>query len=136
MKNIFILCAFVLISASTFGQSIPKGALIGMHNFSVKLNGSTTEAEYIAAFESKWIPAASKAYACEIHVLNFLRGKSENKIGLLIFYKNASERDKLYSSEGVLNEVGKAAVAKMKSIEDELAKLGTRSGTWADWAVQ
>ena len=104
MKNILILCAFVLISASTFGQIIPKGGLVGIHNFSVKLNGSTTEAEYLAAFESKWIPVASKAYNCEIHVLKYLRGKSENKVGLLFIYKNAAERDKLYAADGKLNE--------------------------------
>jgi hypothetical protein len=136
MKNILILCAFVLISASTFGQIIPKGGLVGIHNFSVKLNESTTEAEYLAAFESKWIPVASKAYNCEIHVLKYLRGKSENKVGLLFIYKNAAERDKLYTADGKLNEAGQAAYAKVKPIDAELSKLATTSGSFIDWAVQ
>lgn len=136
MKNILILCAFVLISASSFGQIIPKGGLIGIHNFSLKLNGSTTEAEYLAAFQSKWIPVASKAYNCEIHVLKYLRGNSENKVGLLFIYKNAAERDKLYTADGKLNEAGQAAYAKVKPVDAELSKLGSTSGSFIDWAVQ
>jgi hypothetical protein len=136
MKNLLILCAFVLFSASAFGQIIPKGGLIGVHNFTLKLNGSTTEAEYLAAFEAKWIPVASKAYACEIHVLKYLRGKSENKLGLLFIYKNAAVRDKFYDAEGKLNEVGKAASAKVKVIDDELKKLGSSTGSYIDWLVQ
>jgi hypothetical protein len=136
MKNILILCAFVLFSASAYSQSIPKGGLVGIHNFSVKLNGATTEEEYLAAFEAKWIPVASKAYNCEIHVIKYLRGKSENKWGLLIIYKNAADRDKLYSSEGKLNEAGQAAYAKVKPIDAELSKLATTTGSFIDWAVQ
>lgn len=136
MKNILILCAFVLISASTFGQSLPKGSLIGVHNVSLKLNGSTTEAQYLAAFKSKWIPAASKAFDCEIHVLNHVRGKSDNKIGLLFIYKSAAARDKFYVSDGVLNEAGKAAAATFQSIDAELSKMGTTSGSYIDWSVQ
>ncbi len=136
MKNILILCAFVLFSASAYGQVIPKGALIGIHNYSVKLNGSTTEAEYKAFLDSKWLPVARKAYGCEIHVLSYIRGKSENKMGLLFLYKNPADRDKLYSSEGVLNEAGQAAYAKVKPIDAELSKLATTTGSFIDWAVQ
>lgn len=136
MKNIFILCAFVLISATTFGQSVPKGALMGIHNVSIKLNGSATEAQYLALFNSKWIPTASKAYGCEIHVLNHVRGNSENKIGLLFIYKNAAARDKFYQADGTFNEVGKAAYAQVQPVDAELSKLGTTSGSYIDWAVQ
>jgi hypothetical protein len=136
MKNILILCAFVLISASTFGQSVPKGALIGIHNVSVKLNGTATEAQYFALFNSKWIPTASKAYGCEIHVLNYVRGNSENKIGLLFIYKNAAARDKFYLTDGNLNDAGKAAYAQVKPIDAELSKLGSTNGSFIDWLVQ
>jgi hypothetical protein len=102
----------------------------------VKLNGSTTEAEYVAAFESKWIPVASKAYNCEIHVIKYLRGKSENKWGLLIIYKNAADRDKLYKADGSLNEAGQAAYAQVKPIDAELSKLGSTNGSFIDWLVQ
>ncbi len=136
MKNILILSAFLLFSASAFGQMIPKGALLGVHNISLKLNGSTTEAEYLAALESKLIPVFSKVFECEVHVLNYARGTSENKIGLLFVFKNAATRDKYYNSEGVLNDTGKAALAKVEPAEAELSKLGTRTGTYIDWIVR
>ena len=110
MKNLFIICALVLLSA-------------------------TTQAQYLAAFKSKWIPAASKAFDCEVHVLNHVRGKSDNKIGLIFIYKSAAARDKFYVSDGVLSEAGKAAAAKFASIDAELSKLGTTSGSYIDWSV-
>ena len=110
--------------------------MVGVHNFSLKLNGSTTEAQFLAAFEAKWIPVASKAYDCEIHVLKYLRGKSENKLGLLFIYKNAAVRDKFYDAEGNLSAVGKAAYTKVKVIDDELSKLGSSTGSYIDWSVQ
>jgi hypothetical protein len=135
MKNLFILCALILFSANTFAVSLPKGSLIGIHNVSLKLKGSTTQAQYLAAFKSKWIPAASKAFDCEVHVLNHVRGKSDNKIGLLFIYKSAAARDKYYVSDGVLNAAGKAAAAKFASVDAELSKLGTTSGSYIDWSV-
>ena len=143
MKNILILCAFLLFSASAFGQMIPKGALIGVHNVTLKLNGSTTEAEYLAALESKFIPVFSKAFECEVHVLNYVRGESENKIasenkiGFLFVFKDAATRDKYNNPEGGMNEAGKAAWAKVEPIEAELSKLGTRStSSYIDWGVR
>jgi hypothetical protein len=137
MKNILILSAFLLFSASAFGQMIPKGALIGVHNFTLTLNGSTTEAQYLAAFESKFIPVFSKVFECEVHVLKYVRGTSENKMGLLFVFKDAATRDKYNNPEGGLNEAGNAAWAKVEPIEAELSKLGTRkSSTYIDWGVQ
>jgi len=137
MKNILILSAFLLFSATAFGQMIPKGALVGVHNITLTLNGSTTEAEYLAALESKLIPVFSKAFECEIHVLKYIRGTSENKIGLLFVFKDAATRDKYNNPEGGMNDAGRAAWAKVEPIEAELSKLGTRkSTTYIDWGVQ
>ena len=136
MKNLFIICALALFSANVSAQSLPKGSLIGIHNVSLKLNGSTTQAQYLEAFKSKWIPAASKAFDCEVHVLSHVRGTSDDKIGLIFIYKSAAARDKFYVSDGVLNDTGKAAAAKFASIEAELNKLGSTSGSYIDWAVQ
>ncbi len=137
MKNILILSAFLLFSASAFGQMIPKGALIGVHNVTLKLNGSTTEAQYLAALESKFIPVFSKAFECEVHVLNYVRGTSENKIGFLFVFKDAATRDKYNNPEGGMNDAGRAAWAKVEPIEAELSKLGTRStSSYIDWGVR
>ena len=136
MKNYLLLAAFVLLSTATFGQVLPKGTLVGIHTFSVKLNGKTTMQQFEDAVKSKWIPASSKAFSCEAHVLKFVRGESAKKMGLIIIYKNDAERNKFYNPDGTMNAVGNAANAKMKPITDELAKLGTMSSGYTDWIVQ
>ena len=136
MKNFLILAAFVLLSTATFGQVLPKGTLVGIHTFSVKLNGKATMQQFEDAVKTKWIPASSKAFSCEARVLKFVRGESAKKMGLIIIYKNDAERNKFYNPDGTMNAAGNAANAKMKSITDELTKLGTMSGGYTDWIVQ
>ena len=136
MKNFLILAAFVLLSTANFAQVLPKGTLVGVHTFSIKLNGKTTMQQFEDAVKAKWVPASSKAFSCQSHVLKFVRGKSANKMGVLIIYKNDAERNKFYNPDGTMNAGGNAANAKMKPVADELAKLGTMTDEYTDWVVQ
>ena len=136
MKNFLILAVFVLLSTATFAQVLPKGTLVGVHTFSIKLNGKTTMQQFEDAVKAKWVPASSKAFSCQSHVLKFVRGKSANKMGVLIIYKNDAERNKFYNPDGTMNAGGNAANAKMKPVADELAKLGTMTDEYTDWVVQ
>ena len=136
MKNLLFLVAFVMISQAAISQSIPKGALVGIHTFSVKLKGKTTQKQAEDFIMSKWIPASNAAYSCEAHLLKFVRGEGGGKLGMIVIYKDEATRNKYYGSDGKLNAGGKAAEAKMKSVNDEFAKLGTLSGTYTDWVVR
>ncbi len=137
MKNLLFLAAFVMISQVAISQSIPKGALVGIHSFTVKLNGNTTQKQVEDFINNKWIPASNAAYSCEGHMMKFVRGEAgKNKLGMLIIYKNEATRNKYYGADRKLNAGGKAADAKMKSVNEELAKLGTLSGGYTDWLVQ
>ena len=115
MKNYLILAAFVLLNTAAFGQVLPKGTLVGMHTFSVKLNGKTTMQQFEDAVKAKWVPASSKAFSCQSHVLKFVRGKSANKMGVLIIYKNDAERNKFYNPDD-LDEINLENLKKEVSI--------------------
>ncbi len=136
MKNLFILAAFVMISHVAISQSIPKGALVGIHTFTVKLNGNATQKQVEDFINTKWLPASNAAYTCEGHMLKYVRGEAKNKLGMLVIYKDEATRNKYYSSDGKLNAGGKAAELKMKAVNDEFAKLGTLSGGYTDWIVR
>jgi hypothetical protein len=136
MKKIFLFTVMAIFSLSAFSQSLPKGSLIGLHSFTVKLNGKTTMQEFIDFQNKKWAPALSKTYNCEVHILKHIRGENENKVGLIIIFKNEADRNKYYKQDGSLNDFGKAANDKMKEINKESNKLGTTSGGYTDWLVQ
>jgi len=136
MKKILLLTFLAIFSLSAFSQSLPKGSLVGVHSFTVTLNGSTTMQEFMDFETNKWAPALSKIYNCEVHILKHIRGENENKVGIIIIFKNEADRNKYYKQDGSLNELGKAANEKMKAIDQASKKLGTTSGGYTDWLVQ
>ena len=81
MKNLFILAAFVMISHVAISQSIPQGALVGIHTFTVKLNGNATQKQVEDFINTKWLPASNAAYTCEGHMLKYVRGEAKTNWG-------------------------------------------------------
>jgi hypothetical protein len=136
MKRIFLFTVAAFLTFNAFSQTLPKGSLVGVHHFTVNLNGSTTLQEFLDFQKNKWAPAAAKVYGCEIHYMKHARGENENKIGLIMIFKSEAQRNKFYDQEGKLNDAGKAANAKLKAINDEANKLGTTTGAYTDWIVE
>jgi hypothetical protein len=136
MKRIFLFTVAAFLTLNSFSQSLPKGSLVGVHHFTVNLNGTTTLQEFMDFQKNKWAPAAAKVYGCEIHYMKHVRGENENKVGLIMIFKTEAQRNKFYDQDGKLNDAGKAANAKLKAINDESNKLGTTTGAYTDWIVE
>ena len=136
MKKITILVASLLLGFYSFSQTLQKGNLLGIHEVSVELNGKTTMQEFVDFFTNKYAPAFAKAFSAEIRVLKYVRGEAKNKLGYIFIIKNEAERNKYFNQDGSFNAAGKQAFTKVKSISDELDKLGKTSGGYTDWIVQ
>ena len=136
MKKILFLAAFAFVSLTSYSQALQKGNLIGLHTTTVKLNGKTTMKQYVDFVTNKWAPAMSSAANCEVHVLKYLRGDGADKISFIFVFKTEADRNKYYNSDGSSSSLGKASNAKMKSINNDLNKLGDMTGGYTDWSVQ
>jgi len=128
MKKTLVLIAFVLFSMTTFGQTLNKGTLIGFHTTAVQLLGTTTMQEYYDYLTNKWAPAMGEALSCEVRILKFVKGKDENKIGFMLFFKNENDWKNNLSKESNL--------AKAKALFAEMDKYAKRTDEFTDWIVQ
>ena len=136
MKKILFLSTLAFYSITLNAQTLQKGNLVGMHEVSVELKGNTTMQQFVDFFANKYAPAFAKAFSAEIHVLKYVRGEAKNKLGYIFIIKNETERNKYFNQDGSLNTTGKAALAKVKTISEELDKLGKTSGGYTDWVVE
>jgi hypothetical protein len=137
MKKLIIALAFLLFAGITYGQSIEKGNLIGLHLVSVDLKPGATIDQYIKFFNENTKPAWENYYAgMKIFMIKGIRGEQANELGFIVHFKNEADRDKFYKSDGSLSELGEKVSEKIVPANEALEKIGTWTSTYTDWIVQ
>jgi hypothetical protein len=61
MKKALFTFAFALLCIFSFGQTINKGSLLGVHILAPTLKEGVTMQDYITFCRNKWIPEVEKA---------------------------------------------------------------------------
>ena len=136
MKKIILLAAFVIVAGATFGQTLQKGNLVGLHVMTINLDPDVTMNQYLVFYVNKYIPEFEKNFpGVKLYLIKGIRGENENNFGRIYFFDSEEVRDK-YFENGTLNELGKSAFEKLQPITDELQKLGTYTSTYTDWIIQ
>ena len=136
MKKIILLAAFVIVTGATFGQTLQKGNLVGLHVMTINLDPDVTMNQYLVFYVNKYIPEFEKNFpGVKLYLIKGIRGENENNFGRIYFFDSEEVRDK-YFENGTLNELGKSAFEKLQPITDELQKLGTYTSTYTDWIIQ
>ena len=137
MKKLVIIGILVLLCGITFGQTLQKGNLIGMHIMTVNLDPDVTMNQFLKAFSSKVIPEVEKNDpGWKAYIVKGIRGENENSFGLIYIIESEDDRNKYYNEDGSPNELGISWQEKMQPIMDELNQLGTWSTKYTDWLVQ
>lgn len=141
MKKLFFISALILIAGINYGQAFPKGAILGLHEGSpVTLNHGYTMDQYLTFLKEKYVPEFEKNWpGIKLYFLLGKRGQSENNLGVLYVLESDAVRNKYWSAEGQLSEVGMAANAKMKALDEEnnkYVKPSDAQDKYTDWVIQ
>ncbi len=137
MKKFIIIISLAAIAKFSIAQQLQKGNLIGIITISVTLKPGATMEQFEDFYSSKYIPALEHAFKeFKGSFIKSRRGEHANKYGILWIVKTEQDRDQYFNSDGKLNEVGKAAMAKIADVEKELEKIATTSSVFTDWIVQ
>lgn len=138
-KGLFIL-AFALLGIFSFGQTVHKGSLIGLHTITPNLKEGVSMEDYTKFFTSKAIPAYEKAFpGIKMYLIKSLRGQDSSSMGVIYMFNSETERNKYFNNDGTMTEVGKAASSKLSDIGKELGKYQISSNTppkYNDWLVE
>jgi len=136
-KLILTAAALLLLAGTTFGQTLQKGNLVGTHVLTIDLKPDVTMEQYQEFYISKVIPEFEKYHPnTKVYFVKGIRGENENSFGVIAVIESEKHRDKYFNEDGSLNELGIATQEKLKSVFDELEKLGTYTTKYTDWVIQ
>ena len=136
MKNLILTAALILAFGTTFGQMLKKGNLIGVHHITVNLDPDVTMNQFKDFYVNKLIPEYEKHIDGKLYLLNGIRGENANSLGLIWVFDSEENRNKYFNEDGNTSDFGTTQFAKLESINEELAKLGTWTSKYTDWIVQ
>jgi len=94
MKKGLFSFAFALLGIITFGQTIHKGSLFGLHILTPKLKEGVTMQDYINLCRNRWIPETEKAFpGVKSYLVKSIRGEDSSSVKLEF---DISERDSMF----------------------------------------
>jgi hypothetical protein len=140
MKKVLFAFAFALLAIFSFGQTIHKGSLLGLHTSTPNLKEGVTMEDYAKFFTSKAVPAYEKAFpGIKMYLIKSLRGQDSSSIGVIYMFNSEADRNKYFNNDGTMTDLGKAASAKLGDIGKEFDKYETSSNApdkYNDWLVE
>jgi hypothetical protein len=137
MKRLCVLLALSLISGISWGQSLEKGNLIGLHVFTLDLKPGVTFDQYKDFFLTKYIPALNKNFPDVDHYL--ARGnRKENKdeIGLVVVFGSQEAKEKYYQKDGSTTELMNSLLEKVQPVRARLDSLGKVTADYMEWVIE
>ena len=137
MRRSLVIIVLILIAGVTFGQTLQKGNLIGVHSLTITLQPDVTMDQYMDFFTNKYIPKYQESFpGLKLQVLKGDRGENENNLGLLFLFESVEARDKYWPTMDGPSELAEQGFVKLTPMWEELAKLGTWTSVHTDWVVQ
>ena len=136
MKKLIIAAALILLAGVTFGQTLHKGSIIGVHHMTITLKADVTMDQFLDVLKNKWIAEAERHLdGWKGIIVKGNKGEHVNEYGLVWYIESVKHYDKYFSDDGPNDEM-EAVFEKTQSAQDELDKLGTWTSTFTDWIIQ
>src|SRR5258708_1223934 len=126
LKTLIILASTPSVSNPSYGQALQTKSLFGVHLITVKLEPNVTLDEFKTFFVSEVIPEYEKQWTgLRGYLVKSARGEYKDRFAIVWLFKTEAVRDKYFNADGTANELEKAALEKVKQIEERLKKYGT-----------
>ncbi len=105
MRKLVIAVAIILFAGVAFGQTLTKGSVIGVHNYSITLQPDVTMNQFLEFWTNKMIPEMDKVWpGTKQIVMKGDRGKHKYGFATIIYFESIEQRDKLIPAEGDPND--------------------------------
>jgi hypothetical protein len=137
MKKLILIAAMILMAGITFGQTLQKGALIGMHTVSPLLSPGISIDQYLSFVNNKLIPAYEKSFpGLKCYLLKSKRGECVGCVILVFFFESEAIRDKYFKPDGDYTDLGLKGKKNMQSVSDEMSKMDKSTEIYTDYVIQ
>jgi hypothetical protein len=133
-----LVLPMMLTASLCHGQELQRGNLFGVHVITVTLKPHVTLDEFKTFFVSKVIPEYERQWiGLRGYLVKSVRGEYKNRFAIVWLFKTEAARNRYFTADDKPNEYEKAALEKVKPIEEELKAYGTNTIKYMDdWVVQ
>ncbi len=123
-KGLIITALLSLVSIVCHAQGLERGNLVGVHIVTVTLKPNATMDDFIKFYVQQVVPEYEKNWpGLKGYVLKSFFSDSKNKFAIVWLFKTVEDRDRNFNADDTPNELEKAALEKVKPIEDKLKKM-------------
>ena len=140
LKRLLILSLF-LVPGICHAQGLERGNLIGVHVVTVHLKPNASMEDFTRFYVEQVLPEYEKNWpGLKGYLLKAFFSDSKNKFAIVWLFKTVEDRNRNFNPDGSANELEKAALEKVKPVEDKLkAMYGDYTIQYTredDWVVQ
>ena len=138
MKRLLVISVLVLFAGIAFGQTLKKGAILGIWETNITLKPEVTMDQLLDFLTNKWYPEINKLVEGEgvtFFMLQGDRGEYTGNIAWCIYCESEEVRNAYWPGDGSGSGKGGALWQKMESLTEELNKLATYENVGGDWKV-
>ena len=137
MKKFLIITALFLFAGITFGQTLKKGNLIGVHHYKVTPKPGYTMDQIVEFYVDRYCPSFEKAFpGLQLYFMKGNRGEHEQEFGLIFLFESKEIRDKYWPAKDVSSALASEGQIKMADIYAEQNKILTLIGDHTDYVIQ
>ena len=139
MKKVILISTILfLVSGTTFGQTLEKGNLLGIHVISLNLDPDLTYNQWKDFYFQNYIPVWDNTFQGDIKLFmgEIDRGddKSGTNIILIYFFKSKDIRDKYFTQDGSVTEIYTTKMSEFnEAIAGDINKLGKSSAEYVSY---
>ena len=134
MKKLIIAAAFILIAGTTFGQTLQKGGMVSVHEWSLTLNPGVTMDQFVEHWNKNILSEMKNTFPeMKAYILKGLG--LENTYAGLYYWNSLEDMGKYYNEDGSPTELGAAAHEKMMPLIEELSEFGEFTWEQKDWLI-
>ena len=96
MRKLLFIAAILIFTGNAYGQTINMGGVIGIHEWTLKLNPGVTMDQFLEFWDSKAIPAMKKAIPEQTPILLKGIGADNKDVYAGLYYYNSLEDHRKY----------------------------------------
>ena len=121
MRKLLIVSALILFAGVAFGQTLTKGSVIGVHNYTITLQPDVTMDQFLEFWRNNVIPEFEKVWpGPKTIVMKGDRGEHKYGFATISYFESIEQRDKIYPTEGDPDDA--AIPESLGPIMEELGK--------------
>ena len=141
-SRIWIFLVLIITASNCCrAQGLQPGNLLGVHVITVTLKPGATMDQFVNFYVHEVLPEYEKHWpGLKGYLLKAFFADSKNKFAIVWLFKTVEDRNRNFDADGRANELEKAALEKVKPIEEKLKNTyGGYTVEYThedDWVVQ